>query len=357
MSDASEQTWNLHEKPYHCSMTVRELAKILKLGKSTVADALQGRPWVEAETRERILSKARELGYRRNPMASAFLQQIRSGGSSRYRANIALIYPQHGGPASKIGIQQRTLFQGVCERAEELGYSIDRINLEEYDANRLTRVLLARGILGIITGPMVRFFGHLTLDWSKFAAISFGYSITRPSLHRVVHDHLEGVRTAFRQCQKKGFRRIGMVIRKREGDMRSNGLWSSGFWNLQQRLAKKDQVQPFLAEDLEYTPRHIQKWLGKEKPEAVIFHTQERIPLIPEIFDGTSGSVWPVVLDRLPNDSCAGIDQQYHLCGAKLAELLSLQILHNQQGIPIHPTITLINGRWINRASDEAQQT
>lgn len=52
------------------NITIHDLAKELKLDSSTISRALNDSPRVGVKTKERVLSKAKELGYQRNLMAS-----------------------------------------------------------------------------------------------------------------------------------------------------------------------------------------------------------------------------------------------------------------------------------------------
>lgn len=333
------------------AVTIRELAAEIGLSKTTVAAALRGNSEVSAATQALVRTRARELGYEFNPVASAFLQQVRARGALRYRANLAMMLPLYGEPSvARTGIQVQTLHQGMIERAAELGYSIDPIDPSEYSPAQLTRILVARGVLGIIIGPLARSVGHLSLNWSKFAVVALGYSLARPEVHRVVHNHLGGVRALVRQCRRKGFRRIGMVLNT-DSNQRSNRLWSSGFWELQQRLPLADQVKPLLGHVSEHSPERIREWIREERPETVIFHNRMVIPNLPELQPGSPGYIVPVVLDRLPDDPYAGIDQLYRHLGSKVINVLSAQILHNERGIPLRPTITTMDGDWMDHPS------
>ena len=52
------------------NITIHDIARELKLDSSTISRALSDSPRVGIKTKERILAKAKELGYRRNLMAS-----------------------------------------------------------------------------------------------------------------------------------------------------------------------------------------------------------------------------------------------------------------------------------------------
>jgi DNA-binding LacI/PurR family transcriptional regulator len=328
--------------PPKAPLTVRELAKHLNLGKTTVALALRGSPLVSAETRQRVNEKARELGYIPNAIASAFLQQLRSKDAGRHRANLAFLRPR-----TQDGPFLRGLIGGAQERCAELGYGLDVIRVGESNASGLMRMLVARGISGLIVGPLAHSMGHLSLDWSKFACTAFGYSMARPALHRVAHHHFEGMRTAFRACRRRGFRRIGLAI-DTESDKRSNRQWSSAYLGIQTMVPESQRVRPFLVSHEEYTPENIYEWIVAEKPDIIIVHAEGRIVGLDQLMRARKNEIPCVLLGKEEGDTRPGIDQRYHVCGRLLVESVSSQILHNERGIPKIPLISAVDGVWVD---------
>ena len=322
-------------------MTIRELAKALGLGKTTVAAALHDSRKVSVTTREHVKQRARELGYIANPVASGFLRQVRSQGVRRYRANLALVMPMHA-----YYYYHHELIEGASARCRELGYGLDVFRADSYDPKNLTRILLARGILGVGIGPLDNPVGQITLDWSRFATAAYGYTMAQPAIHRVVPYHLHGIRDAFRACVQKGFKRIGLALRTSE-DQRSDRLWSSGYIDMQGSLPAPRRLRPLLVTEADYTKTRIRDWLRKECPDVVILQTSGDLL---RTLDAAK-KLPCVVLDLLPDDRLAGVNQQFSRCGALLIDRVSAQVLHNQRGIPETPTISLVEGVWVDHRS------
>lgn len=323
------------------AMTLGELAAKLGMSKATVSYALRNSPMVSLKTRQHVQKRAEELGYTPNPIASAFLQQIRAQGVDRYQANLAFLIP----PKVKSNFLD-SLQDGAQERARELGYGMDIIPYDKDCAgDRLTKMLLARGIVGLAIGPMSSVMGHLDLDWSRFACATYGYSMEHPAIHRVVHHHVQGIRTAFNMCSKKGYSRIGFAL-STESDMRSNRLWSSGFLGMQHQMPRRERVNMLLTSHEQWGPAQLEKWLRKEKPDVVIVHALGYFPGIQNLLKSMPFKVDCAVLDREPGDPCGGIDQQFNLSGRMLVDLLSSQIRHNERGIPDIPILSMVDGAW-----------
>lgn len=306
------------------------------MSKSAIGYALTDSPKVSQTTREYVQRKARELGYQPNPVASAFLRQVRARQPSG-RANLAMLIA-----AKADWVNISSLPAGALERSRELGYTLDVIRTGDYAPKRLTSVLLARGVLGVIFSPLHEG-GDVALDWSKFASASYGYTILNPKLHRVVHNHMEGIRTAVRMLKAKGHRRIGLVL-SHESDARSNHLWSCGFLGINAGLPAARRVSPLLDGAARLTTGCIRSWRAREKPDAVIFHLEQNIPPLPEF---APRKIPCVVLDRWSNNAVDGIDQQFKRGGRMLVDLVSSQILHNERGIPSAPITSMVQGTWV----------
>lgn len=340
---------DISSKPVHAApetgvLTVRELARRLRLGKTTVALALRGSPLVSEETRAWVGRKARELGYVPNTLASAFLQQLRSRNARPHRANLAFL------TRARRDSFVKTLIGGADERARELGYGLDVIPASEFKSASLMRMLLARGISGLIIGPLARAAGHLSLDWSKFSVVGSGYSMVRPPVHRIVHNHFHGIQTAFRMCRRKGFRRIGLAL-SMDSDLRSNRQWSSGFLGFQAMLPPAERVAPLLVALTEFTPKRIRHWIRRECPDVMIVHSAGCIPGLADLLERRDGVLPCVLLSREGDEPYAGIDQQFGLEGRMLVDAVSSQILHNQSGLPKSPVISGLEGVWVDHPS------
>lgn len=333
-------------------MTIRQLAERLGVSKSTVAYALRGSPEVSATTRDRIQTQARELGYAPNPVASAFLQQVRSQGTRRYQANLAFLRPGKEGERIKGAVPGessflRSLTAGAQERASELGYGLDEVYVGGIGSRSLTRMLLARGVLGVAIAPLYHALGHMTLDWSKFAAAAFGHSMARPFVHRLVHDHAEGIRIAMRACQRKGFTRVGFAM-SLDSDARSNRQWSAAYLGAQFALPARRRTSPLLAPLQACTTAHVCDYIAETRPDVLLIHATGCFQNLPAEINKLARPIPYVVLDRTESDNCAGIDQEFHLSGRLLMDTLSSQILHNQRGIPETPIISMVKGRWVD---------
>lgn len=325
-------------------MTIRELADALGLGKTTVADALAGKDSVSETTRRLVRAEAARLGYRPNPAASAFLRQVRSRNPGVRPCNLAYLATLPPGTAfTKAPHSQRLFHEGARQRADQLGYGFETLNTNApgMSDHRLGEILLSRGVLGVIAGPLPESTGRLSLDWSRFAVVTPGYSLRFPRPHRVGTHCAHAIETIMQACRTHGLHRIGLALTD-EADERMQRAWSAAMLGHQRLLPPADRVEPLILPKARWTSGALTGWLRRERPDAIVVsHTGNWI--------APPGKHRPpplITLDRLPSDDCAGIDQRHASCGAMAVDLLSSQILHHEIGLPEHPTTVLVEGVW-----------
>lgn len=323
-------------------MTLREFAAKVGYSKTTVSDALRGKPGMSEQTRSLIIEKAREHRFELDPLTSALLRQIRSGDPSRVRANIAILVESPHPTQCDIGV-----CQGIKQRAKACGLIVNEISTHNISQKRIMHVLQSRGIEGVALLPMINTKAHRALDWSKFASVTLGYSMIEPHLHVVAHNHLHGIQTAFRQCQRKGFKRIGLAL-SWSFNMRSNGFWLGGFLEMQAGQKKRDRVPALVLEDSDFSTAAIAKWIQKHRPEVVLIHRIIPQSDLPEVFANPATPPVPIFLDHIADSPYAGIDQHFERQGAAMCDILSRHLHQSERGIPAHPVQTLIEGSWVD---------
>ncbi|HEY1123201.1 MAG TPA: LacI family DNA-binding transcriptional regulator, partial [Haloferula sp.] len=133
--------------------TMTDLAERLGVSPSTVSRALRNDPRISAALRERIRMAAEESGYLPNPLVSALMATRRKGGAGEVDT-VALVTNYHGAQGWQEKDVCRWEYEGVRQRATELGFRLEVFPLQDYgnDAGRLEKTLLARGIRGVLLG-------------------------------------------------------------------------------------------------------------------------------------------------------------------------------------------------------------
>ena len=165
----------------------------------------------------------------------------------------------------------REFFQGAAESADRHGYRLEEFWLREPNmtADRLCDILSYRKIEGLIVAPLPVAQGHLRLDWNRFSAVTFTYTMARPLLHRVVNHQFRSMRTAARQLRKLGYRRIGMAM-PANISRRVDHQWVGSFLAERLRQEPKDWVPMCLLEDKEWSEERFCRWFLAHEPDVII---------------------------------------------------------------------------------------
>lgn len=311
---------------------------------TTVSLALRNSPRLPQETRERIQAIARKLGYQPDPMLSALTAYRRNSSIQINQGTLAWIAPDNN--------QHSRYRSGVKERCGELGYQVETFILHAVPLERLSKILVARNIHGLLLAPQNRSRAHLNLDWKLFSVVTFGHSLVRPQLHMVTNAQYHSSRICTRALRARGYRRIGFVS-TRVSDERTDQNFSSGF-QVEQRRFKENEKMPMLIlkdESAEQQLQDFDEWYHQHKPEAIVTH-YVRVEQFMADFGITFEQCALAFTDRPANEKVvAGIDQNYAVIGRTAVDLVVGMIHRNECGIPEYPTNTLVEGTWRNGVS------
>jgi len=219
--------------------------------------------------------------------------------------------------------------------AEELGYLVEDFWLSDPQLNprRLTRVLQARGIQGLILpGPHP----HLDLlDWFRFAAATTHAVLPWP-LHRVGHDALHGSRLAFTRLRERGYRRIGLMLHESH-DLTSGGVERAAYL-LETAALPSAQRTPILM-----VPRHsaiaprtlFDEWVRRRQPDAVLCSDESVLGWTRELGLEVPARLALASLGRHPHlTQWAGIDMYEDRIGAAAVDLVVGQLNSGELGVP-----------------------
>ncbi|EIQ00294.1 transcriptional regulator [Opitutaceae bacterium TAV1] len=332
--------------------TVRDIAKKTGVNPATVSRALRNHPNVAPATRTRILAEAQKAGYRSNALVNALMAQVRQ----RHRLKptgevVAYLTSSRTEDAWRELPSHMQQFEGAREQARQFGFDLQPMWLgSQCDRSaQAARMLRARGIRGSLLAPVPLDHRSMQIDWSEHAVVSIGYSFRQVALHRAVHDCVSLAFACYSQLRKMGHRRIGLAINT-DGSNRVRHLWLAGFL-MAQRVHGDDRTEPLLLADYSHKdPAPFRCWLDGQAPDAVI-------------------GIWPdVQLDwirdcgaRVPEDvsyasldpgnrtgQLAGMLQDNHGVGTAAIDLLASQLFRNEIGIPKTPTVTMIEGIWVD---------
>jgi len=330
-------------------VTQRDIARKAGVSHVTVSLALRDSPSIPEGTRNHIKKIGARLGYSPDPMLSALSSYRTQQRPAAHHANIAWLY-SHPAATSKGGGDFGLYYHGAEDRARQLGYILDEINItgEYADERRLRRLLEARNITGIILAPCstgVAVEHEFKFDLSRFSAVRIGYSYRSPLLNTVANAQFRTTLVAMQKVISLGYRRIGTILTK-EVDERTSWQFLGGYLAALHLLPKKDWIEPFYVTEVHWQSAFCD-WVEKERLDCVI--------------GAGYGYICPDMIKRgirIPEDvafvdtrvqgeaSLAGINQNPRQIGIASVDLLVSMMHRHDVGVPAVASHLLIEGSW-----------
>ncbi len=337
------------------NVSMKDIAERAGVSVSAVSLSLRNRPNISPEMKARIAKIADELGYRPNPFVAALMRSRRRNQPIKAQPVLALVCALDRPDAwrSSPSTTVRLIRQGALERAATLGYRAQEfwLHQEGMSASRFSDMLYARGIQGILLGPLADGASPPDLRWDHFAAVCIGVPSKSLALASVGNDHYFSALRTVQECHELGYRRPGLVLRSSQRE-RFQGRWEAGFFTAQTMLPKIGRTRPLLVdnlEDLEAFPlADFKRWLTREKPDVIITYNAElvekallRLKLRVPTDLGLVSLSCPAVQHRI-----SGVYQHGDLIGATAVDVLVGKIERHERGLPDQAVTTMVIGRW-----------
>lgn len=335
--------------------TTREIAAACGCGQATVSYALNDNPKIAQATRKRIRAVAESLGWRPNALASAYMAHLRMQKKTQFQATLAFLvaHARDWRTNDKL-IHLRRHFAGAKRRAEELGYALEPILINEpgLTARRLNQILRERNIPGLLV-PGVKAPREMfrEIDWSKFSSVAFSYSLDTVNLNRVSVDAVHGFDLMLRKAVGLGYQRIAVMVSDAYDKVVNHGVHLSAFY-AQKKWAPRRAVTVyrFAKSHTDEIPK-IKKWLQKERPDAVIGEDVVW-QAIQQLQWQSPKDVAFISVDWSPEfPHLAGFNQHHELHGIVAVDMLVGNILQNERGTPDIPRVVLVKGEWADGSS------
>lgn len=248
-------------------ISIRDLAKIAGVSRTTVSLALRDNHEISAETRERIQELARIHGYRSHPAVNALMQQVARGKRVHDEEIIALI--RSGSDPDENAPGPLSIEAGAREEAFRMGYRLEVFWAGYKAANslRLAHTLYHRGIRGVIWSPMPHPHPPIEFPWEHFVPISCTSSTDVPRLPVVSIHHAKGMALLLEELQERGFKRAGVMLLHYE-DMRQDFGWSQGVDLFRHRGGQYEPSVLMLRKDP--VKREVLAWVKAQKLDVVV---------------------------------------------------------------------------------------
>lgn len=334
-------------------VTMKTIAAHAGVTQATVSMSLANNPRIPAATRERIQAIARQLGYRPNPYISTLMRVRRQGRPLKDRPVLALVcgLPTADGWRNHAAPTIRQLREGALERATLRGYRAQEFWLyrDGMSNERFSEMLHARGIQGLLLSPLGEGDPTPQLHWHRFAAVGLSVPLPNLTLTTVCNDHYFSSLQTARECHRRGYRRLGVVLRDFH-PARFQGRWGAGVLIATQLLPELTVTAPLLVGDSNDTAGFV-RWLKREKPDAIITPSLETVHNMLDVIEAAGRRVPDdigVAVLACPEQGSpvSGIYQNGRLVGALAVDTLISQIERHEQGLPGQATTVMVEGQW-----------
>lgn len=330
-------------------VSTRDLAAKLGLSHNTVARALRNHPHVAAATRQRVLEAARAAGWRANPLVTALMTQVSRRKRVKPSGEVIAYLTSYGTEDEwRAHHSLAAAFEGAQERAAVFGFQVQPFWLgpQGRDSLRMSRMMRARGIRGVLLAPGTADRLPLSLAWDDQVIIVLGPGFNQVPLHRVTHHQTTGIYLCYHQLRQAGYRRIGLLLHC-DDDRRTNHFWRAGFLAAQQVYGGR-RVSPLFVESWD-DRASILSWLDRTRADAVI-SLPWALPHLLEEGLKPSANLGYACLDIAPQQKgqVAGIWQDNYRLGAVAVDSLMMHLFRNETGLPSIPTVTMVEGTWLD---------
>lgn len=336
--------------------SLRAVAAACGVSTMTVSRVLRSHPHVGADTRRKVQAAARRLGYAPDPYLCRLMERVRSHRHRRAAAVIAVIRDNHCGDDLLDPAYHYAPLGDISAQAARYGYRAEEFRLDrtKMTPSRLRQILVARGIEGVIVSPQSSRSIGREMDYTGLAAVTLGYGLTEPPLHRASTNMTRGILQATRLLATRGYRRIGLAVTEWI-DARSDHTYTGAMLNYQREIPARDRVPLLLfpknniAEDGD----SFRAWFRRHRPDVVISFEH----YVPEWLTKGLALRVPEDVGFVAHDwdercrGFAGIDHQRPQVIAAAVDLLAAQLLRNERGVPPVARQVLIEPLWIDGPS------
>lgn len=336
-------------------ITMMDVARVAGVNQATVSRALRNDPRVKEETRNRIRQIADDLGYRPNPLVSALIAERKKGVASGYGSVLAFLTAGDTSDAWRRSSSQYVfLHERIAAHAYQRGYTLEDFWLTEPDMppQRFRQILLSRGIRGIVVCPLLWPRSRLDFDFSDFAAVAIGYSLTEPVLDHVSVDFWSMMKEIIARLTPR-FQRIGFVTPGNDSKRVKHHLL--GAFLSERHHSPRKLLAPLVMEGRPLKKELFLQWVRQKKPDAIIVSTHPVFLLLQswlvEVSMRIPRDISMVCCDCHIGTDQSGIVQDLDAEAAAVVDLVTHRVERGIFGCPAKPQTILVGGNWRDGAS------
>lgn len=323
---------------------MQDVAKFAGVHQTTVSLALRNDRRLPPATRQRIQRIAEKMGYRPHPLVSALIALRRARHPPMGQSTIA--YLRHIDP---LPVPPLDYLPGLRAAAGQQGYRVDVFTVggPGLPERRVDQILRARNIHAVVVAPFPEARGRIGIDWSQYCTVTIGYTLVRPELDRVVHDHFHGMLRIIRECRRRGLSRVGLVLTPNANE-RTGYAYASAYWGAQKSDAFFRAVPPLFVPHWRESAFAV--WFRRHRPTGIVTS---------RVFEGkvlawcrthawrSGREVHLFNLNAVPGGEVGGVFQNPFTIGSIAARMVIEKTLNNDRGLPPVRRTILIPGAWL----------
>jgi len=337
-------------------VTQKDVARSLGVSLGTVSMALRDDPRISESRRLQIHRAALDMGYQRNPAAAALAHYRKT--STIKPMHAALAWMNHWAEPGRLRVLKEfdLYWKGASAAAEKFGYRLEEFQCSgPVTPERVERILVARGIEGILLPPHKVSPNWGNFDWGRFSVVRFGRSVITPDCFVVTADQVANMMLAYRRICELGYERIGFVA---EPANMNWYLFEAGFLMAQQAVPIKNRLPIFRfspGDRLTADKGPLSRWLKKERPDAIISTIPEAREILGSLGLRIPDDISMAAMSILDGNADAGIYQNSEEIGrAAMLSLISLIHDHDRGPSRFHREL-LVKGSWVDGSTMPAR--
>jgi DNA-binding LacI/PurR family transcriptional regulator len=328
---------------------MKDIAELAGCSVMTVSKALRDSPKVSAARKAEILSLARAHGYSPNPLVSALVAHRHN---RHTEAGTIALLTKFDKPVRSWKTRQPVysdLLDGIDQRAKELGFKVEEFATclpGAPDGARLTNILRARGIVGLMLFPgggFERTFPEL--EWKHFSTVAILFNAMGIHVHRTASDYALGMDMCLNELQRSGYKRIGLAM-TRFLDPSVSFFFSGRFfsWQNQQPDSQRVPLISGVSERADFET--FADWIKNHQPDCILAYYPYMDEWLRKIGLVPGKDIGYVNLALRGRTDATGLEMHPKRVGASSINLLSRELFLNHRGLPEAPETTLISPLW-----------
>jgi DNA-binding LacI/PurR family transcriptional regulator len=305
-----------------------------------VSLALRDDPRITPETTSRVKAHAAKRGYFADPVVAEGMSRVRR--RSFYRETVIWLLDQ----AKEEQWWLKKMFGAVTERGRVLGYEIEYCTVDFKNAaklKRLARTWQARGIRGVLIGPLNHAVADPALPWHDFSWVAIGQSLTSPALHRAGRDYDKDIEFALSRLHAQGCKRPGFVDDTTMHHLMGLPLLRMALVYYHQRGLSF--AEPLYTADLRKAAA-FKRWLEANRPDSLVLGMsfEFRAPEFHRLVEHLPQV--ELTHSNHPQSTKRGFVRNYTGIGNAAIGLLHHLLADGEKGVPDYEQSLVVSSRW-----------